>query len=285
MIRLMIQPTTFEVLSMQHGQNPYIDIHYTFNRKKVAEQHERCAAAFAHPLTYTLPPTRTPLPDIVFIANGGLSLPRLPRPLVLLPNMKYPQRQAELPFLKAMYKHMGLSTVDYPGTQPFEGQAELKWFDGGRKAVCGYGHRSTKQTFVELDRFFKKLYGADEAPTLLVLPLISADYYHLDVAMLEYDDARCIVHRGAFSPHSIRRLRAFLGDKNVTVLDTPDSFCLNAVVDGPNLITHRLTDPAVKPLLEARTGRRVIQVPTTEFERSGGSVRCMTLDLHMGLPF
>jgi len=193
--------------------------------------------------------------------------------------MKWPQRKAELPYLKTMFKHLGLPTVDYPGTQPFEGQAELKWFDGGRKAVCGYGHRSTKRTFAELDRFFKRLYGPANAPVLLVLPLASANYYHLDVAMLEYDDHRCIVHKRAFSPASITKLRNFLGADNVTVIDTTDSFCLNAVVDGPNLVTHRLTDPALKPLLEKLTGRHVIQVPTTEFEESGGSVRCMTLDV------
>jgi len=63
------------------------------------------------------------------------------------------------------------------------------------------------------------------------------------------------------------------------VIDTADSFCLNAIIDGPNMITHKLTDPSLKPLFEAKTGRRVIEVPTTEFEESGGSVRCMTLDI------
>jgi N-dimethylarginine dimethylaminohydrolase len=54
---------------------------------------------------------------------------------------------------------------------------------------------------------------------------------------------------------------------------------LNAVIDGDQMITHRLTDPALKPLFEQLTGRRVVQIPTPEFEESGGSVRCMTLDL------
>ena len=279
MIRLLIAPTTFEILPMQHGQNPYIATRDTTYLQKAKDQHAKLASVLEHRIVCTLPDTDVPLPDIVFVANGGLALPRLNRPLVLLPNMKYPQRKAELPFLRDMFAELGIATMDYPGREPFEGQAELKWFYGGHKAVCGYGHRSTRRTFEELDALFKKLYGPKEAPELLVLPLVSAKYYHLDVAMCEYDDTKCMVHKRAFSPASIRRLKDFLGPTNVTVIDTKDSFCLNAIMDGPNMVTHRLTDPALKPLFERLTGLHVVQVATTEFEKSGGSVRCMTLDL------
>jgi N-dimethylarginine dimethylaminohydrolase len=278
MIRLLIAPTTFEILPMQHGQNPYIAAKDTTNTKIVKTEHNKLVRTLSKSVLYTLPVTKA-LPDIVFVANGGLALPRLKSPLILLPNMKFPQRKVELPFLRNMLAELGVATMEYPGHEPFEGQAELKWFDGGRKDVCGYGHRSTLKTFKELDAFFKKLYGPTQSPELLVLELTSADYYHLDVAMCEYDGTKCLVHKRSMSPTSMRRLKAFLGPANVTVIDTPDSFCLNAVIDGSQMITHRLTDPTLKPLFERLTGRRVVQVPTTEFEKSGGSVRCMTLDL------
>ena len=282
MIRIFIDPSSFEILPMQHGQNPYIDVSYDAEKHKqlVLTQHAHVVSAFITPgIVATLPFKRCPLPDIVFMANAGLSLPRLGRPLLLLPNMKYSQRKAELPYLKKIYHDIKLPVVEYPGSQPFEGQAELKWFDGGRKAICGYGHRSTKQTFVELDRLFQKLYGADK-PELLVIKLISDHYYHLDVAMLEYDDTKCIVHRKSVSPASIKKIETFLGKENVHVLDTSDSFCLNAVVDCGHLITHKLKDAKLKPLFESLTGRTVREVDTSEFEKSGGSVRCMTLDIY-----
>jgi N-dimethylarginine dimethylaminohydrolase len=286
MKRLLIEPTTFEVLAMQDKQNPYIDIHHEFDRKKVAVQHKALTEAIkkATGIVYRLPETKVHLPDIVFVANGGLSLPRLPKPLVLLPQMKWPQRQAELPFLRAMYRQLGIATIPFPTRQPFEGQAELKWFDGGRKAVGAYGFRSTRQAFRDLEALFQNLY--DEPPAVLVLPLQSANYYHLDVAMLEYSDhdqgvvSKCVVHRGAFSPASIKRLKEFLGADNVSVIDTEDSFCLNAFVDGGHLITHKITDPKAKAILEKKTGCRVVEIDTSEFEKSGGSVRCMTLDLY-----
>lgn len=275
MRRISIRPTTFDILPVQDKQNPYIDIHHTVNERKAQSQHAALVRAFRDMKVYTLPEADVPLPDIVFVANGGLSLPRLPKPLVVLPRMKYAQRQAELPFLRQMFARAHISTVDFPGPEPFEGQAELKWFFGGRLGVCGPGFRSTRRSFQILDKLLADIYGS-EKPTLLIAPLLSADYYHLDVAMLEFDDS-CIVHRRAFSAATIARLRK--AGITVHVIDTKDSFCLNAVVDGSRLITHRLTDAALKPLLERLTGRTVVEVDTSEFERSGGSVRCMTLDI------
>ena len=275
-------PYRYEILPMQKGQNPYIDIRYNaaHNKTNISTQYHRVFAAFREILLGPLPPHDDPLPDIVFVANGGLSLPRLGRPLVILPNMKFPQRKAELPSLREMFRILGIPTVEYPGREPFEGQAELKWFHGGRKCIGGYGHRSTKAAFAELAAFFQKMYV--DPPEMLVVKLTSPNFYHLDVAMFEHDDTKCIVHRGAFSAASIRKMEAFLGGaENVCVIDTKDHFCLNAVIDGDRVITHHLTDPAIKPLIEARTGRMVHQCSTTEFEKSGGSVRCMTLDVHL----
>ena len=279
MLRIVIDTHAFEVLTFQDKQNPYIDINYTPHKQRIRKQHQALEKALHNPIIYKLRNETIPLPDIVFCANGGLSLPRLPGPMVLLPHMRYPHRKRELPYLIKMYKELGIPTVKYPGKESFEGQAELKWFHGGTKAVCGYGHRSTRQTYVELARFFAKIY--DEPPELLVLPIISSSYYHLDVAMLEYADSKCIVHKRAFSPASIKKLQAFLGNSCVTVIDTEDSFCLNSVVDGRRLITHKLTDLTLKPMFEKLRGCRGVEVDTTEYENSGGSVRCMTLDVYV----
>ena len=275
MIHVLISPSSFEILPFQTGQNPYLH-HQSIHPAKAHTQHSRLVNALSSTIVCPLPKLPEPLPDIVFMGNAGLSLPRLRHPLILLPRMKFPQRQHELPYLKQLFHHLHLPTMDYPGVEPFEGQAELKWFDGGRKAVCGYGFRSTKQTYVELDRLFSTLY--EDKPQLLVLKLASADFYHLDVAMLAYDN-QCIVHRRAFSPTSLQKLERFLGKQNVTVLDTSDKFGLNAIVDGSKLITHKLQDPSLKPLLHALTGRTIHEIDVSEFEKSGGSARCMVLDV------
>ena len=282
MLRICIKPTTFTLTPIQENQNPYIDVKKDIKNTKALKQHEHLVKAFENVIVYTLPETQESIPDIVFTANAGLCLPRLKEPTVLLPFMKYPQRKAELKYLRQIYADLPVKTIEFPGdaSAPFEGQAELKWFHAGTKAVCGYGHRSTKKSFEIADRLFKKIYGQHKmaAPELLVIPLKSADYYHLDVAMLEFDDTKCIVHRRAFSAESIKKLQKFLGAENVFVIDTDDSFCLNAVVDGDTLVTHSLAKP-LKKELETITGRTIRMVDTSEFEKSGGSVRCMTLDI------
>jgi len=279
MLRILIEPSTFEILPLQKHQNPYIEVGFKADKKKVNAHYSQFVEAFFCPIYKVTLPTRIGLlPDIVFCASAGLALPRLSGPLVLLPNMKYAQRKAELPHIRKIFQELSIPTVEYHGKEPFEGQAELKWFDGGRKAILGYGYRSTKQTVQELSKLFAKLYGKD-APQLLGLHIRSPKYYHLDLAMLDYSDKQCIVHKDAFSLQGLQQLRDFLGPANVTLADTVDPFALNAIVDGGNLITHRLTDPSFKRFLEAKTGLSVVQVDTSEFEKSGGSVRCMAFDI------
>jgi len=280
MQHICIEPTTFEILSIQDKQNPYIDIGHNVDKALVNAQHKALLKALGSAVSYRLPPMKTPLPDIVFVANGGLSLPRLQHPLILLPSMKFAQRQTELPYLRGMYQSLGLPMVEFPTKSVFEGQAELKWFFGGNLAVCGPGHRSTRQSFRDLAVFFDYIYGIHglDAPRLLITPLISADYYHLDVAMLEVDERTCIVHRKSMTAASIAALRK--AGLTVHVIDTKDSFCLNAVISDGTLITHRLTEVGLAAKLKKLTGcQRLIEVDTSEFEKSGGSVRCMTLTL------
>jgi N-dimethylarginine dimethylaminohydrolase len=273
-MRLLIKPTTFEILDIQKGQNPYVEPRA--KTKKALAQHSALFNSVKDAVVYEINGNPT-LPDLVFVANGGFRLWGIP--YIILPRMKYQQRKDELPYLKEIFKDIGINTIEFPSSEPFEGQAEAKWFHGGKLLVCGYGHRSTKKTFKVLDNMLKTIYEANGvvAPKLLVLPLESADYYHLDVAMLEFGDS-CIIHKRAFSPASIRKLKTALGDSNVHVIDTTDSFCLNAVVQGNELLTHKVTDD-LKKQLEDITGLKIVQNDTSAFEKSGGSVRCMILDL------
>jgi N-dimethylarginine dimethylaminohydrolase len=278
-MRVLIEPTTFEILNFQKNQNPYIMPEKNI-RASAIKDHHSLVDNLDEAVVYRIdkkPPM--PLPDIVFMANGGFSLWGLER-VMILPQMKYKQRKDELPYLKDIFQDLGLTMYEFPSKEPFEGQAEAKWFHDGKLLVCGYGHRSTKKSFEILDKLLKKIYKSYGllSPKLLVLPLESADYYHLDVAMLEFGDS-CIIHKRAFSPESVKKLQHALGKDKVHVIDTEDNFCLNAVVQGKTLLTHIVSD-SVKKFLEDTTGLRVIQNPTPMFEKSGGSVRCMILDIH-----
>ena len=284
MLRISLAPNTFRLFDYQDNENAYTHKDAKIDKKKAVEQHLALEKSFKDMIVYTIRDPKEDLPDIVFVANSALLIPKIPN-LAILPYMKYKHRREELPYIKKILEDLGVDTIQFPGnpSTPFEGQAEIKWFQGGSKAICGYGFRATKEAFGILKKLLDKLckkHGLDPIE-LLVLPLASPLYYHLDVAMLEFDNknkaTECIIHRKAFSEESIEKIRKFLG--NVHIIDTKDTLCLNAVVDGPNLIIHKLTDRAMKPVLEGITGRRVKEVDVGEFEKSGGSVRCMVLDL------
>ncbi len=46
---------------------------------------------------------------------------------------------------------------------------------------------------------------------------------------------------------------------------------MNAVVNNGTLITHKLSDPKVGPILESLTGRKIQAVDTSQFEAAGGA--------------
>jgi N-dimethylarginine dimethylaminohydrolase len=281
--RITIRPTTFRIEPFQSHQNPYITPTSKFSKTELLKNHRLLENALTDVHSYTLH-TKEDLPDIVFIANGGLSLMNLPERVIILPSMKYDQRRHELKYLKEIYEKEGIRTIQFPLSEVFEGQAEAKWFHHGKLLVCTYGYRSSRHSFTILNQMLKKIYTSygRTPPTLLVLPVESPYYYHTDIAMLEYAQTSCIVQKGAFSAKSIARLREALGTEHVHILEDEckeDKFCLNTILDGDKLITHKISDH-VKHHLEIITKKKVHMIDTSIVQMSGGSVRCMVLDVH-----
>jgi len=282
MYHITIRPDTFTINPQQKNQNPYLQKVQQINSQKAFDQHNEITKALNLCVTYGLN-KKADLPDIVFTSNMGLSLPRLPEPVVILSWMKYGQRRNEVPYIEDIFKERHIKYVQFPGSAkaPFEGQPEAKWFDGGELLVVGYGHRASKESVRILRSLLKDIYNTYgvEPPRVVSFQIQTPLFYHLDMAMLEYGPTECIVQKDAFSGADIARLRTELGERNVHVLETDDSFCLNAVIEGETLYTHNLSDPTVKSKLEKITGRSVVELDTSEFEKSGGSVRCLVFDV------
>ena len=86
--------------------------------------------------------------------------------------------------------------------------------------------------------------------------------------MLAISESECIIHKDAIKPKDLARLKLHLG--SVHTLDCDDKFCLNAIIDGENIITHKLVHKETKDTLEAITGKSVIECDVSEFEKAGG---------------
>ena len=282
MYHITVRPDTYKISSKLVDQNPYTDLDDKPNQKIAQKQHKNITNHLTHNINYVInSPQSINIPDMTFIASAGLSLPRIPEPIVILPWMKYPQRRKELPYIKDIFKDLRVKTVEFPGSAkaPFEGVSEAKWFDNGNLLVMGYGFRSTKETTVIMRKLLAEIYQSYglSPPKVLAFPLQSFNYYHLDVAMLEIQPLTCIIHKAAIRPKDVQRLQAEA--ISVNLIETDDTFCLNSIIDGPNLLTHTLANPELKSYLEDLTEKTVVELDTSEFEKSGGSVRCLVFDM------
>ena len=281
MYHITVRPDAYKITQKMVDQNPYIKADDKPIQKVAMKQHKNLVSSLSHNINYVIK-TPTEIPDMTFIASAGLSLPRLPEQVVILPWMKYPQRRKEMPFLKEIFEELKVKTVDFPGSSkaPFEGGAEAKWFDSGNLLVMGYGFRSTKESTTIMRKLLTEIYTAYglQPPKVVAFQLQSFNRYHLDVSMLEIQPLRCIIHKDSIKQKDVQRLQNEGIDVNV--IETDDPFCLNAIIDGPNLITHTLNNPELKAYLEELTEKTVIEIDASEFEKSGGSVRCLVFDMY-----
>ena len=278
MYHITIRPSTFKLTPELKNQNPFIDIKEIVNSKRAQEQHKQITTVVQPTLVYDIK-KRGNIPDIVFTANMGLSCPRLPVPVVIVSHMKYRQRRNERPYIKEILEDRHINLVEFPDEAVFEGAAEAKWFDNGQLLVMGYGHRSTEKSVKVLKTLLKTIYEGYgvEPPRVIAYELQNPLFYHLDLAMVEIGQLECIIQKEAFTAADIKALKAEL---RVHIIESSDYFCLNSIIQGDTLLTHVLTDPTVKSKLETLTGKEVIEFDTSEFEKSGGSVRCLVFDVY-----
>jgi N-dimethylarginine dimethylaminohydrolase len=267
---LAVRPDGFSIPS---SQNVFTVAKTKVNKPKAIRQHAAlCREVGAH---VAVPPPET-LPDLVFTANAGLHLPRLPHSTVLLSNMKHASRAKETPFIETYLNERGIKTVRCPKQEPFEGQGEGKWFYEGKLLLVGYGYRSTKATIPMLQRALNRIYRAHDVvpPKVVGVELASPDMYHLDIAMSAFSPAACIAH-----PHAFKHPKELEKWVQVHWIHTNDPFVLNMKVLNDRIVTHKLLYEKDKKWLERVTQRKVVEIDVREFEKSGGAVRCMLLDL------
>jgi len=279
MYRITIKPETFGFTNDLVKQHPYAEKNTHIDSDKANKQHKKITETLQNNLTFTVRKSKDFVPDLVFINSAGLSLPRLPEPLIILPNMKYEQRKAELKYVREMFEELKIKTVEFPTEHEFEGQAEAKWFHNGELLILGYGFRMTKESVKVLKKLLNEIYISYgvQPPRIIALKLQAFRFLHLDMALLEIDQLSCIIQQEAFRRKDIENLEKEL---RITKINSEDSFCLNSLIDGENLLTHQLNNPQLKEFLEKHTDKTVIELDTSEYEKAGGSVRCLVFDLY-----
>lgn len=202
------------------------------------------------------------LPDLVFTANGGLVY----KGKVALPHFRHPDRQLETKYFREWFENAGYKDMLMP-RYDFEGEGDaLVWND---IIFAGYPWRSDKAAHKELAEFF----GAK----VISLQLADARFYHLDTCLTIVDEQTVALWPKAFTEEALKTVH----DTVPNIIEATDEealiYGLNAMSDTKNIVVPEGANGLISKYQEK--GLNVIPTLISEFQKSGGGVKCLTLEL------
>ena len=211
------------------------------------------------------------LPDLVFTANAGLILPHKK---VYLSYFRYPERQGECQYFRMWFKKNNFIIIN-DCTDKDETVNQCSHFEGagdgllvGNTLFAAYGFRSEKSAFDII-----KQHGIHD---IVYCELQDPYFYHLDTCFCPLDNNRAIWWPDAFTFESQQRMQAA---KELIAVSAKDAkhFACNSVIIGKNVIlpTHC---PDTSKLFK-KLGYITHPTPMSEFIKSGGACKCLTLQL------
>jgi N-dimethylarginine dimethylaminohydrolase len=203
------------------------------------------------------------LPDLVFTANAGLVYGNRFVPS----RFRHVERAGEEPIFRAWFAEHGFELVDLPEGCAFEGAGDALFC--GENLFAGYHYRSD----IRSHRMLSERLGVP----VLSLELVDPRFYHLDTCFCPLDGESAIYYPGAFDDYGRRVLQERI--PHPIGIDDEDAalFGANAVVLGRDVFLNAGCDTLYRQLEER--GFQPHAVELGEFLKSGGSAKCLTLDL------
>lgn len=202
------------------------------------------------------------LPDMVFTANGALVIDGK----VALPTFRSPDRQPETAYFRKWFEDNGYSEFLTP-KYDFEGEGDaLVWNDN---IFIGYPWRSELPAHAEIADFFGK--------NVVSLQMTDARFYHLDTCLTIVNSQTIALWPEAFTKEALIKLHNLVPNIIEASLDDALAYGLNAMSDGNRIV---LSDKATGLIDKYREmNLDVVPTPISEFQKSGGGVKCLTLEL------
>lgn len=203
------------------------------------------------------------LPDLVFTANAGLVY----RDLFIPSRFRFGVRQGETPLFEAWARSRGLEVVDPPEGMNFEGAGDALFC--GEALFAGYRFRSD----VRSHQWVGERLGVEVLPMELVDPR----YYHLDTCFCPLARDAAIYYPGAFDEYGRAVIRERIRTRIEVRPEEAQGFSCNAVVVGRTVVLNRGAPKLAEDLRALGYATRPLDL--SEFIKSGGSAKCLTLYL------
>jgi N-dimethylarginine dimethylaminohydrolase len=255
---LMARPTYFDV---HYRINPWMSKKEPVHRDHASAQWESLAAAIQTCANIEEIPTAAH-PDFVFTANAGL----VRNNEVILSSFRYHERKGEEPHWESWFRN-NQYTVHTLTNTTFEGAGDALFTDS-HTLIGGYGFRSDKQAYDQIEHIWDI--------SILRVELIDPRFYHLDTCLCVLNESTILWYPDAFSKES-----QYLLQDQYTCIEVSEAealhFVCNAVVIGEHVILPSGAPNVITTLKTA--GYIPTTVHMTEFIKSGGAAKCLTLVL------
>jgi N-dimethylarginine dimethylaminohydrolase len=258
---LMCPPKYFDI---EYEINPWMKLTDQPSELTAEEQWQKLHDLYVKTLGWKvdlIDPVKN-LPDLVFSTDCCLMIDGK----IMLSNFRYQERKPESSFYKKWLQDHGYTNIKQ-SRNLFEGGGDAMLC--GNKIIAGYGFRSELESHKELEDFF----GLE----VISLRITDPSFYHLDTSLAVLSDNTIAFYPEAIDEESRNRLRTKIPNIIEATLDEARGFGLNAISDGENVITSDANNGLLEKYKLA--GFNVMPTPILEFRKSGGGVKCLTLEL------
>ncbi len=203
------------------------------------------------------------LPDLVFTANAGI----VHGQRVILSRFRFPVRSGEEPIFTEWFREHGFEVIELPDGVFFEGAGDA--LRCGEHLFAGYHFRSEIRSHTAISEILGE--------RVLSLQLADPRYYHLDTCFCPLSDGRLIWYPPAFDEYARKVVEERVPERiEATDADAARFGCNAVCIDrhvvvaaGCTRLTHDLSS----------WGFTVHSVNLSEYLKSGGSAKCLTLRL------
>jgi len=257
-----------EYFSVDYVINPWMANNRGRTQKNLAM--EQWANLRSHLAAYAeiveLPP-QPGLPDMVFTANAGLVREKK----AIVSRFRAPERQGEEPFFKTWFEQAGFTLAHWPDAVPFEGAGDALWDRERSLLWIGSGFRSDLAAASLVELFFKRPVAA--------LTLVDPRFYHLDTCLCPLEGGYMLYFPDAFAPASRDKIASLVPQEKRIAVTEEDAlrFACNAVDLAGHVFMNGATSALQNKLRAA--GFEPVMTPLSEFMKSGGGAKCLTLKL------
>jgi len=257
----MCPPTYFDI---EYEINPWMHQDDQPNKQAAAREWQKLYKIYTERLGWhveLIEPVKN-LPDMVFATDSGLVIDGQ----VMLSNFRYSERRVEAEMLESWLREQGYSQIK-KAKHLLEGGDNLIF---GDKILAGYGFRSEREAHAQLADYFNR--------PVISLKLVDPRFFHLDTALAILNTHTAAYYPAAFDKPSQQLLKAAVPNLLEVNLEEVKSFGLNAVGDGQVVVCSDASPSLLQKYRAA--GLEVIGTPILEFRKSGGGVKCLTLELN-----